>query len=453
MLNELNLAIVGHTNVGKTSLLRTLTHDSQFGTIANKPGTTRHVEKITFSLDSGLKIIFYDTPGLEDSIALYDYIRLLNKDSAKLDGVDKLNLFLASPEVEHRFEQEAKVIRQLLKSDAAIYVVDVREPILDKYHDELAILADGDKPILALFNYTASSSPYEDEWKKLLSRIGIHAIVRFDAVFPSIEGELRLYQSLSLLIEPAKNILDDWQQTIQQQRAERNQLANMIIAEALVDVTAYNEIVKDNMPEVAKVMQDRVRKREQQAINELLSLYHFSELQENSERIAVTEGRFDSDLFNKEALKLMGVHLSKGVLSGAAIGAGVDLAVGGITLGSAALIGATIGGLTQTAKHYGARIRQKLSGHNKMTIDDTIICFLSLRLLQLKASLSQRAHANTLPIVLEKLDDALWKKGKLPKPLQIARAHSNWSSLNHPKSKKYDQQRQEVIEDVANKLE
>jgi len=53
----------------------------------------------------------------------------------------------------------------------------------------------------------------------------------------------------------------------------------------------------------------------------------------------------------------MGVYLSKGMLSGAVIGAGVDLAAGGVTLGSAALIGATIGGLAQTAKHYGSRIK------------------------------------------------------------------------------------------------
>jgi len=38
MLNELNLAIVGHTNVGKTSLLRTLIQDSDLGVVSDKPG-------------------------------------------------------------------------------------------------------------------------------------------------------------------------------------------------------------------------------------------------------------------------------------------------------------------------------------------------------------------------------------------------------------------------------
>ena len=132
MLTTLKLAVVGHANVGKTSLLRTLIRNSNFGDVSDKPGTTRHVESITLPVDNQNTIIFYDTPGLEDSLALYDYIDQLTPANNKLDGIDKLTFFLHSPEAENTFDQEAKVIRQLLKSDAAIYVIDVREPILDK---------------------------------------------------------------------------------------------------------------------------------------------------------------------------------------------------------------------------------------------------------------------------------------------------------------------------------
>ncbi|WP_241130446.1 GTPase, partial [Achromobacter xylosoxidans] len=36
----INVAVVGHTNTGKTSLLRTLTRDTSFGDVADQPGTT-----------------------------------------------------------------------------------------------------------------------------------------------------------------------------------------------------------------------------------------------------------------------------------------------------------------------------------------------------------------------------------------------------------------------------
>ena len=40
----IQVAVVGHTNTGKTSLLRTLTRNAEFGEISSRPGTTRHVE-------------------------------------------------------------------------------------------------------------------------------------------------------------------------------------------------------------------------------------------------------------------------------------------------------------------------------------------------------------------------------------------------------------------------
>ena len=45
MTTPLSLAVVGHTNTGKTSLLRTLLRDSTFGEVKNAPSTTRHVEE------------------------------------------------------------------------------------------------------------------------------------------------------------------------------------------------------------------------------------------------------------------------------------------------------------------------------------------------------------------------------------------------------------------------
>jgi len=43
-LSALQIAVVGHTNTGKTSLLRTLTRDVNFGEVADAPGTTKQVQ-------------------------------------------------------------------------------------------------------------------------------------------------------------------------------------------------------------------------------------------------------------------------------------------------------------------------------------------------------------------------------------------------------------------------
>ena len=46
MAEPIGIAVVGHTNAGKTSLLRTLTRRRDFGEVSPRPGTTRHVESV-----------------------------------------------------------------------------------------------------------------------------------------------------------------------------------------------------------------------------------------------------------------------------------------------------------------------------------------------------------------------------------------------------------------------
>ena len=48
----LNVSVVGHTNTGKTSLIRTLLRSTQFGIIEDAAGTTRHVEQATLAVDN-----------------------------------------------------------------------------------------------------------------------------------------------------------------------------------------------------------------------------------------------------------------------------------------------------------------------------------------------------------------------------------------------------------------
>ena len=69
-------------------------------------------------------------------------------------------------EARQRFEQEAKVLRQLLASDAGLYVIDAREPVLAKYKDELAVLAGCGKPLLPVLNFVAQPGHRDEEWRQ-----------------------------------------------------------------------------------------------------------------------------------------------------------------------------------------------------------------------------------------------------------------------------------------------
>lgn len=450
MTDALKLAVVGHTNVGKTSLLRTLTRDVGFGEVSHRPSTTRHVEGARLSVEGEALLELYDTPGLEDAIDLLDFLERLAPPGERLDGPARVERFLAGPEARQRFEQEAKVLRQLLASDAGLYVIDAREPVLAKYRDELAVLADCGKPLLPVLNFVRDPRQREEEWRAALARLGLHALVRFDTVAPPQDGERRLYESLALLLEPARARLERLIQAHEAQAAERLGAGRRLIAELLVDVAACRQRVADD-PEQARMatlaLREAVRQREQRCVEALLRLYAFRRDDAEAGELPLLDGRWGDDLFNPETLKRMGVNIGTGMAAGAAAGAGIDLLVGGITLGAAALLGALAGGGAQTARHYGNRLLGKLKGEKELTVDDAVLRLLALRQRQLLDALAARGHAAQDAIRLEASQEQSWKEGKLPKPLSVARAHPEWSSLNG--EVRGEEEREQLIDTLA----
>lgn len=448
MTEPLKLAVVGHTNVGKTSLLRTLTRDVGFGEVSHRPSTTRHVEGARLSVEGEALLELYDTPGLEDAIALLDYLERLDRPGERLDGPARLERFLQGSEARQRFEQEAKVLRQLLASHAGLYVIDAREPVLAKYRDELEVLASCGKPLLPVLNFVASQQHREPEWREALARLGLHALVRFDSVAPPEDGERRLYESLALMLEDARPALQRLIDDQQAQRLARQQSGKRLIAELLLDCAACRRSVTAEPAAEAlaiEALRQDVRQREQRCVEALLKLYAFRREDADAGDLPLLDGRWGDDLFNPETLKLLGVRLGSGVAAGAAAGAGVDLLVGGLTLGAAALAGAIAGGALQTARNYGSRLLGKFKGQRELTVDDTVLRLLALRQQQLMVALESRGHAAQGSIRLNAPDEKTWREGKLPEALGKARAHPQWSTLN-PGAKLNQAQRQEQLE-------
>ena len=454
MTRALKLAVVGHTNVGKTSLLRTLLRDVGFGEVSHRPSTTRHVEGARLSVAGTALLELYDTPGLEDAIALLEHLERLQRPGERLDGPARLARFLDGSEARQRFEQEAKVLRQLLASDAGLYVIDAREPVLAKYKDELAVLAGCGKPLLPVLNFTHAANQREGEWRDALARLGLHARVAFDTVAPPLDGERRLYESLALLIESARPQLERLIADHEAQAEARRQAGARLIAELLLDCAAGRRSVAGQAPiergEIAALHQ-AVRQREQQCVEALLRLYAFRADDARAGELPLTDGRWGDDLFNPETLRQLGIKVGGGMAAGAATGVGIDLLVGGITLGAAALLGALAGGGLQTARNYGGRLLGKLRGQRELTVDDQVLRLLALRQRQLLAALAQRGHAATTAIRLDTPQDQAWRQAPLPQALHRARAHPEWSSLN-PGARLEQSERRAQVEALAAEL-
>lgn len=430
----LKLAVVGHTNTGKTSLLRTLTRNPGFGVVADEPGTTRHVEGTRLMVQGEPTLALYDTPGLEDGMGLRDYLEQLPRPaSGRLDGPGRITRFLDTPEARGRYEQEARVLAKLLDCDAALYVIDARDPVLGKHRDELALLADCGRPILPVLNFVNSDSRRTPEWRAALARLGLHALVEFDTVAPALDGEQQLYARLGMLLDQDRHAaLERLVHDLDTQRKERRRAALRAVSELLIDAAALKvtcEGTEEAAQAAVQALQTRVRQREQACVTALLALYNFRASDYAANELPLTGNRWGMDLFNPQALRDMGIQLGKGAAAGAMAGAAVDVMTGGLSLGAGTLAGAAAGGLWQGGERWGKRILSRLRGWQAISVGDDVLRLLAVRQCLLADALERRGHAARAPVKLDAATGAdSLRRGPLPSPLRDARGQPHWSA-------------------------
>jgi hypothetical protein len=435
--STLTLAVVGHTNTGKTSLLRTLTRNPSFGQVDDQPGTTRHVEGARLLVSGRVAIQLYDTPGMEDSMALLDYMDQLAQRAHRLDGPERIRRFLESPESKKRFEQEARVLNKLLACDAGLYVVDVRDPVLSKHKDELALLASCARPLLPVLNFIHSEGQRSDEWRRALANLGLHASVEFDTVAPALDGEDQLYGKLALMMDTHAGVLADLRADVHRQRQARHQDALRLVAELLVDAAAYHLSCAPDGDAVGRAtdeLREKIRRREAACVKKLLACYNFRAADFPHHALPLKGERWGMDLFHPQALKDAGIQVSKGVVAGAAAGVTVDIFTAGLSMGAAALTGAVAGGLWQGAEHLGKRVMGRLRGYRELSVDDAVLRLLEIRQMRLVQALEARGHAAQAPIALQYDNDTAStqpsrKPSAIHEELAQARGQPQWSTL------------------------
>lgn len=427
----LTVAVVGHTNTGKTSLLRTLTRDIGFGEVSDRPATTRHVEG-TAVLLAGKKVIeLFDTPGLEDSIGLLD--RLDEAGGHRAEGLGEIRKFLKSADASGRFAQEAKAIRQVLASDIALYVVDARDRVLGKHRDELEILARCAVPVVPVLNFTADPAAGVATWRDHLSRVNMHAVAEFDTVVVDESSEQRLYEKMRSLLDRHEKVFADLIRDRRDQREALVRSSAELIADLLLDVAAHVvPVAVDQSKEMSTAMEalrKRVCDREQRCVDELLQLHRFRPQDCRPEDLPTVDGQWGLDLFSPQALSQFGIRAGGGAAAGAVVGLMVDAMSGFATLGAATMAGAAIGGLLVGA--HGKRLIRRVQGLTELRCDDPTLRLLALRQSALVRALLCRGHAAVEPTKSPSpRRSALPKRPpRLPPALEQARVKPNWSRL------------------------
>ncbi|HVL74940.1 MAG TPA: GTPase/DUF3482 domain-containing protein [Noviherbaspirillum sp.] len=454
MAEPIHVAVVGHTNAGKTSLLRTLTRRSSFGEVSERPGTTRHVEAIDLKVEGASAVRFFDTPGLEDAVTLVDYMKALEHCPTP---PDRVRAFLAGPEAHAAFEQEAKVLRQMLQVDAGIYVIDTREPVLPKFRAEIEILTWCAKPIMPVLNFVRDPHGRRDEWLATLAAYNLHACVQFDAVAPFVGSERQLYQDMATLLRERRGELERVVRALETLRRERQAAGCRIIADLLVSMAALRRpIAQEAFADTAqrerfvRAFRETVLRRSRAAVDDLLAVYGFRGEEADAAVLPWLDGRWEDDLFNPETLRDAGRKLGTGAAVGGAIGFAADIALAGLSLGAGTALGATIGGIaSQGWGQFGRRLANRMRGVQELTLESEVLYVLAAQMLDLLAALERRGHAAQGKIAASAGADAESAFRDVVGELQGARGQPAWSE---GRAAAQDLRRERLVDVVSGRL-
>ena len=145
----INLSLVSHTNVGKTSLMRTLIR-RDIGEVADRAHVTEHAEgHVLVETREGDVLRLWDTPGFGDSA------RLLKRLQASGNPIGWLLTQVWDRLTDRPFFSSQQAIRNVRdESDVVLYLVNAAEdPASAGYVEaELRILGWIGKPVLLLLN-------------------------------------------------------------------------------------------------------------------------------------------------------------------------------------------------------------------------------------------------------------------------------------------------------------
>jgi hypothetical protein len=366
----ITLSLIAHTNVGKTTLARTLL-GRDVGEVRDAPHVTEGVDAhALLATDAGDALRLVDTPGFGDSVRLARRLR---------QAEQPLGWFLA--EVWDRFtdrpfwasQQALRHVRDA--SDVVLYLVNAAEaPEAAGYVDaEMELLGWLGKPVVVLLNQlgapgdAAHEAAEVERWRRHLSAQPlVTRVLPLDAFARCWVHEGVLLAAVEAALPPPRRAAMARLRAAWQARRQATFDASMqVLAEGLARIALARVTVGEGAGLVAQLrtqvreLGSRLRTGEagplavaQQRLAEALD----REVRDGTARLIALHG-LEGDA-EGEILQRLATHYDVrlrvdegraavlgGVVTGALAGLKADLATGGLTLGGGLLAGSLLGAL------------------------------------------------------------------------------------------------------------
>ena len=410
----LTIALAGHANVGKTSLVSALTRDASLLVDEGAGTTTMHYLK-TFAIADTAILSFVDTPGFQRASKINRWLDDHGGvGSDRLDGRAAIALFLADPEAASRHGVEMEALSGVLSADVVAYVVDVSEEPQGQNIQEIRLLRRAGVPMIAVLNYLREGQAAPESWRAALNGEGIDAIVRLDAKRFPADHERAFYAALRVLRPEHAAAFDRISALRATLEAQNLRRSAVLIAEALVDALAYRHVSTHPSPEEAKRyrsmantrFKEDLRGRERACFGALTALYGHGDAAIGGSTLDVQawSGEVTDDLFDAEAIKRYGVSAGTLAAIGAVTGSLID-GVGGFGFGT--VIGGGIG--LAAGLLIGRRVSTRVDGDTLTVGPVDSVQFPSVvlnRALDCWTQVATRSHANRDAITVQATEPA-----------------------------------------------
>lgn len=352
-------SLISHTNVGKTTLARTLLRQD-VGDALDQSHVTDVAEVYTMLETDGRRLLLWDTPGFGDTARLLKRLKTSGQPVAWMiaqlwDRFRDRPLWCSQQAVRNVQEE----------ADVVLYLVNAAErPDTARYVEmEMEILAWIGKPVVVLLNQTGPPKAAleedldEAEWRKHVERWSVvKAVISLDAFARCWVQEHALLDLVAPLLPDAKRVTykvlrEEWRR----KNLKTFHDSVKVLAEQLCASAADSEPVtregflqklgvgraelNAEMERARAKLSKRLSARAQESMNALIRLHELegqaAELQgQASENAFGVPQRVDESLWTAVG----------GAVSGATLGILADIKAGGMTLGGGALAGMLLGG-------------------------------------------------------------------------------------------------------------
>lgn len=338
-------AVIGHPNEGKSSVVSTLAEDDSVR-ISPTPGETRQCRAYPVIVDGEEIIRFIDTPGFQQPRRTLEWMGAYPGSPLQMVA-DFIHSHAHDPD----FADECELLSPLADDAGIIYVADGSRPMHHVDVLEMEILRLTGLPRMAVINAREKNRPeFADAWI-IECRKHFNTIVIFDAQRATYGERIELLESLKTIDPDRRPALarviaafeKDWQQRM------------IDTAEIIVDLiqAAAGHTVKKtaNSKAQASVVLALLKESFQADIHQMEKSAHKRIRRRFKHNIFSDElpphPILNEDLFSKKSWRVLGLknwHLAvAGGAGGAAIGAKIDLATAGQSLGLFTAIGGVLG--------------------------------------------------------------------------------------------------------------